>query len=727
MANKIIADKWEVHRKIDQGGQAQVFVVTRVGESTQQQYALKFLKSQKDIERRRRMYYEVKNLRALSNEHVLNIVDSNSEAYAGSEKLYYVCPFINGCNLENYVIEHKISTEESIMFFEKLCETVGYCHSNGIVHRDIKPDNIMIQDENLNDFVLIDFGLSFNKEEAQERVTETNQQLGNRFLILPELVSGSVENKRLFQSDITLSCGILLYLLTGIVPHSLIDGDGNPPHKREKVKKFLNDLELDTILYANLNGIFDRAFSVKVENRYQSVSDVIADLHSLKISKVNKLGESTMSGFNLQLPIDNLPTLKYTELIRELNPNPQSLSPTGLRLPQVTNIEELMKCSVALREIDQRKVLNYYQFGDYETAAEKVWPRSISLLRNRILSLGVEFVSDMVGIDDLEYVQNLPDYKVIMLANDLGFIDNTGRSHLLRANELYNHYVDPEKDDDEEMPMDESNIIIKNCVRYILYNRDTAYGLQFNDFREKLKTHKITDIFSGEDMFSSAPYFYLKTTVRSLIKLYKDTDGIEYENVVTNIRIIIPQIWESLKTEEKRLIADTYTDYVNINDNEKASIFKDVLSRIQGFDYVKENIRSREFIAIAHKLQDVHFDVNNFYNEPAAIKALEALGTKFPGPALKECITATLYVKLGNAYGISWDAEVIADRLLSRLDEAEWSIYLNNYLKEEEVLCEQIYGGRKVPAMYRKWKEVVKKYGLTDIRIVDRNIKNMLL
>ena len=42
MANKIIADKWEVHREIGQGGQAQVFVVTRVGESTQQQYALKF-------------------------------------------------------------------------------------------------------------------------------------------------------------------------------------------------------------------------------------------------------------------------------------------------------------------------------------------------------------------------------------------------------------------------------------------------------------------------------------------------------------------------------------------------------------------------------------------------------------------------------------------------------------------------------------------------------------
>ena len=723
---KIIAEKWEVQEERGQGGQAQVYIVTEIGDPHKRRYALKFLKSQKDIDRRRRMHYEVSNLNSLSHKHILNIIESNSEAYEGNDKLYYVCPFIEGCNLEEYVIANNISPEESLLFFRELCETVGYCHSQGIIHRDIKPDNIMISNDNLNEFVLIDFGLSFNKEEAQERATETNQQLGNRFLILPELVSGDVESKRLYQSDISQLCGVLIYTLTGIIPHSIVDGEGNPPHKRGKIKRAIEELRLDNVLFENLNCIFDRAFSVNVEDRYQSIPEIIADLHDLKEKKFNRLGGNIMAGYEIQLSTDSLPVLKYNELIRQLNPNPQALSPSGLRLPQVTNIEELMHYSVAIREIDQRKIVKYYQIGDFETAAEKVWPRSMALLRNSVLSLGEEFVSDMVGVDDLEYVQNLPDYKVIMLANDLGFIDKTGRNHLLRANEYYNHYVNPEKDDEEEMPMDEANIIIKNCVRYILYNSNTTYGLQFNDFREKLKTHKITEIFSGENMFATAPYFYLKTTVRSLIKLYKETEGIEHENIITNIKLIIPQIWTSLKTEEKRLIADTYTDYVNENDLEKAGTFKDVLSKIQGFDYVKENVRSREFITVARKLIDVHFSVNNFYNEPAAIQALEDLGTKFPGPALKECITATLYVKLGNAYSTSWDAEIIADRLLARLDEDEWSMYLNNYLQEEEVLCDSIHGSRKVPTMYRKWKEVIKKYNLSALRISDRNIQNML-
>ena len=133
------------------------------------------------------------------------------------------------------------------------------------------------------------------------------------------------------------------------------------------------------------------------------------------------------------------------------------------------------------------------------------------------------------------------------LANDLGLIDNAGRRKLLSANEFYNYFLD--KDIDEEMPQDEANIIIKSCIGYILYSNDDTFGLQFNDFREKLKTVRITEIFDDDEtMFATCPYFYLKTTVRSLIKLLKETKGIEFENIIINLNLIVPQIWKILKT-----------------------------------------------------------------------------------------------------------------------------------------------------------------------------------
>ena len=101
-----------------------------------------------------------------------------------------------GYLLEQYVETHDISYAEAISFYMEFLKTIECCHNNGIIHRDIKPDNIMLKQGNLDDFVLIDFGLSFNLED-DDGCTPTNQQLGNRFLILPELVSGTSQQKKI--------------------------------------------------------------------------------------------------------------------------------------------------------------------------------------------------------------------------------------------------------------------------------------------------------------------------------------------------------------------------------------------------------------------------------------------------------------------------------------------------------------------------------------------------
>lgn len=91
----------------------------------------------------------------------------------------------------------------------KLLDTVQYCHKAGIVHRDIKPDNIIIRNNDISDPVLIDFGISFNESDTNKTIlTPAWQQLGNRFLALPELqVNSSMQRDP--RADITQCCGIL--------------------------------------------------------------------------------------------------------------------------------------------------------------------------------------------------------------------------------------------------------------------------------------------------------------------------------------------------------------------------------------------------------------------------------------------------------------------------------------------------------------------------------------
>lgn len=720
----IIDEKWEIVDVSERGGQGQVYKVRNL-ESPNCIYALKFLNKQNDMERRTRMYNEVNNVSKLSNEHLMSVVCSNVDRYQETDKkLYYVSSFIEGGTLEEYVSNNDISFSVALSFFSSFLQVISYCHKNAIIHRDIKPDNILLPDGVLERFVLIDFGLSFNLEEG-DRLTATNQQLGNRFLLLPELVSGTTEQKRLVESDLSQGCAVFFYILTARIPNSLLDGEGKMPHRRKGVEAILQAKIENEIMYTNVMAILDRAFSNNIEERYHSADDIIRDILTIGETKVNSLGGNIMIKENITIEkMTGLEVYRYSELMRQLNTGTEICNPSGLTLPMITNVSELVEFGIALPTQVRDKVTKYYVEGDYVTAANMTWVRAIGLLKKRILSLGEEFVADMVGTDDLEYVRNLPAYRVIELAHDLGFIDKAGKRKLQMANDYCNYFNNDESDEYEEMPQDEANIIIKNSIRYILYNNDESFGLQFNDFREKLKSGRVTDLFEDDKtMFATCPYFYLKTSVRSLLKLFSETDGIEYDNVTSNMNIMFPAIWERLKLEERRALADAYTDYTNINDYKRTAVLNNIMLQVHGFDYVMENVRSRTYLQVAQKLVDVHFGINNFYNEPRIIKKLEDLGTMIPKLALKECVTAVLYVKIGNRYGTSWSAEQIADRILDRLTVDEWVTYLEKYMLDESNLLDGIKDSNK---MRNKWKEVIKRYKLNEMCIVEPQAKRLV-
>ena len=182
-------------------------------------------------------------------------------------------------------------------------------------------------------------------------------------------------------------------------------------------------------------------------------------------------------------------------------------------------------------------------------------------------------------------------------------------------------------------------------------------------------------------------------------------------------------IWENLKFEERRALADVYEYYNSKNDIVKTNPLKNILLKVKGFDYVSENTRSRTFIKVANGLKYAHFAVDNFYNEPTYMKKLESLGTKIPNLALKECLTAIIYVKIGNSYGISWNAEPYADRLLSRITKEQWTTYLEVHMKSESDLIERI---KSNPTIRTRWKKLVNDYKLKELNIVNAVVKSIL-
>jgi len=270
---------WEIVSELGSGGQGTTFVVKRSGsDQDADKYVLKILHKQKDPERRRRMHREVQALQQLDHPRLPKIIESNTDAFDDvAVPLFFVMDYIDGHKLEDRVTESPLKPDEAIALVMELSDVVSYCHQKGIIHRDIKQDNILLRRRNIADPVLIDFGLSFNEVDADRSpITPQGQQLGNRLLHLPELQIGD-STKRHVESDISQVCAILFYVLTGKAPVHLEDHEGLKPHQRPSVKSML-----DGIGSPALTSLFDKGFERVFIKRFRSFEALKGRLHEVR-------------------------------------------------------------------------------------------------------------------------------------------------------------------------------------------------------------------------------------------------------------------------------------------------------------------------------------------------------------------------------------------------------------------------------------------------------------
>ena len=199
-----------------------------------------------------------------------------------------------------------------------------------------------------------------------------------------------------------------------------------------------------------------------------------------------------------------------------------------------------------------------------------------------------------------------------------------------------------------------------------------------------------------------------------MMNLAKTTkDSAEREIILNNMISIFVEIWSALSSEEKWVIGRSYAQCLSDGDNKLLIALKSVLLKVKGFDYVPENLRSNTYIIAAKDLLSAHQGMNNFYNEPSKAKYLAQMGNSIPAPAFGNCMTAVLACKLGNSYGISWDAQTYLDEILQTVSKDRWSYYLSSVLPYDRVILYKLC----VDIIVDRWIELVEKYSLAEIDI----------
>ncbi len=208
MVGKILAERYEIIEIIAEGGMARVY--RGLDLLLKRTVAVKVLKDQMtgDASFIRRFEREAQSAAALSHPHIVNIYDVGEE----DGTYFMVMEYVDGKNLKEYIREkEKLSASEAIKITRQIAEALEQAHAAGVIHRDIKPQNILFSRE--GKVKVTDFGIAI----AGDGVTVTvgNSIIGSVQYISPEQARGELAGK---QSDL-YSLGIVFYeMVTGKVP-----------------------------------------------------------------------------------------------------------------------------------------------------------------------------------------------------------------------------------------------------------------------------------------------------------------------------------------------------------------------------------------------------------------------------------------------------------------------------------------------------------------------------
>lgn len=210
MIGKRINDRYQILETIGGGGMANVYKAHDV--ILNRNVAVKVLRPQfsDDDEFIRRFRREAQAATSLSHPNVVTIYDVGEE----NDLYYIVMEYVEGLTLKQLIQQQgALSIEKTVNIMQQICSAINHAHANHIVHRDIKPHNILISE--LGEAKVTDFGIA--RAMTSATITHTNSVMGSVHYLSPEQARGGMVNEK---SDI-YSLGIVLYeMVTGRVPFS---------------------------------------------------------------------------------------------------------------------------------------------------------------------------------------------------------------------------------------------------------------------------------------------------------------------------------------------------------------------------------------------------------------------------------------------------------------------------------------------------------------------------
>jgi serine/threonine protein kinase len=277
LIGQVLDGRYRVESVLGEGGMGLVYKAVHV--ALKKPLAIKVLRPEvsKNEQIVARFRQEAQSASAIGNQHIIDISDFG-ELQDGST--YFVMEFLTGRSLTGAIEEGRFTPQRVIHVAKQLCRALGAAHEIGVVHRDMKPDNVqLIERGSDKDFVkVLDFGIA-KVGGGTSKLTQAGQVFGTPHYMSPEQCAGTAVDHR---TDI-YAVGVMLYeMATGQVPFDADNLMGILTKHLYENPIPPNELPPPVDVPPALEAVIMKCLEKKQEIRYQNMAELLADMEALE-------------------------------------------------------------------------------------------------------------------------------------------------------------------------------------------------------------------------------------------------------------------------------------------------------------------------------------------------------------------------------------------------------------------------------------------------------------
>ena len=281
----LLSDRYRLDAQVGIGGMSTVY---RAFDTVlERQVAIKLMHREiaGDSDQLERFRREARAVAQLNHPHIVGVIDAGEEGDPDHPTPYIVFEYVEGETLKQRIRRNtRLSIGESVAYAIEIARALGAAHERQIVHRDVKPQNVLIDEEGAAK--VTDFGIA--RTLHQEGLTADGRVLGTTDYVSPEQALGRAVNG---QTDL-YSLGIVLFeMLTGDVPFK---GENQIAVAMKHVREDLPDVQTRRPeVSAALAAVLDRATAKDLDRRYPDAQALIADLEDVLATETARTGHVT--------------------------------------------------------------------------------------------------------------------------------------------------------------------------------------------------------------------------------------------------------------------------------------------------------------------------------------------------------------------------------------------------------------------------------------------------